>query len=57
MYMLRMMLKIYDIMYMLRDHCHTTEKYRASTHRDCNINVKLNHKISIVFYNLKNYDS
>ena len=26
-------------------------------HRDCNINVKLNHKVPIVFYNLKNYDS
>ena len=26
-------------------------------HRDCNINVKLNHKIPVVFQNLKNYDS
>ena len=26
-------------------------------HRDCNINIKLNHKIYIVFHNLKNYDS
>ena len=34
-----------------------TEKYRGSAHGNCNINVKLNHKIPIVFYNLKNYDS
>ena len=32
------------------------EKCRGSAHRDCNINLKLNHKIPIVFYSLKNYD-
>ena len=26
-------------------------------HRDFNINVKSNHKIPVVFHNLKNYDS
>ena len=41
----------------VRDHCHITGKYRGSAHRDCNINLKLNHKIAIVFHNLKNYDS
>ena len=41
----------------LRDHCHITGKYRDSANRDCNINVKLNHKIPIVLHNLKNYDS
>ena len=40
----------------VRDHCHITGKYRGSAHRDCNINLKLNHKIPIVFHNLKNYD-
>ena len=25
--------------------------------RDCNINVKLNHKIPVAFHNLKKYDS
>ena len=40
----------------VRDHCHITGKYRDSAHRDCNINLKLNHKIPIVFHNLKNYD-
>ena len=30
---------------------------QKSTHRDCNINLKLNHKITGVFYNLENSDS
>ena len=41
----------------LRYHCHITGKYRGSAHRDCNINVKLNHKIPAIFHNLKNYNS
>ena len=41
----------------VRDHCHITAKYRDSTHRDCNINVKLNHKIPVKFHSLKHYDS
>ena len=36
----------------VRDHCHITGKYRVSAHRDCNINVKLNHKTPVVFHNL-----
>ena len=28
---------------------HITENYRGSVHRDCNINVKLDHKISVDF--------
>ena len=39
------------------DHCHITQKYRDSAHRDYNINLKLNHKIPVVFHNLKSYDS
>ena len=41
----------------VRDHCHITEKYRKSAHRDCTVNVKSNHKIPSIFHNLKNYDS
>ena len=41
----------------VRDHCHITGKHRGSAHRDWNINVKLNHTISVVFQNQKNYDS
>ena len=37
----------------LRDHCHITGSYRDSAHRDCNINLKLNHKMPVVFHNLK----
>ena len=43
----------------IRNNSHITGKYnyRGSAHRDCNINFNLNHKISIVFHSLKNYDS
>ena len=40
----------------IRNHCHTTRKYRCSAHRDCDINVKLNHKTPAVFHNLKHHD-
>ena len=40
----------------VRDHSHFTRKYRGSAHRDCNIDLRLNHKIPI-FHNLNNYDS
>ena len=29
----------------VRYHCHVTGKYRGSAYRDCNNDVKLNHKI------------
>ena len=41
----------------VRDLYHITGKYRGFGQRDCNINGKLNHKMSIVYHNLKNYDS
>ena len=41
----------------VRDDCHITEKYRGSSHRNVNINLKLSHKISVVFHNLKSYGS
>ena len=41
-----------DINAKVRDHCHITRKYKGSAHRDCNITLKLNHKITIVFRNL-----
>ena len=39
----------------IRDHCHITGKYRGSAHRDCNIDVKLNHKIPVIFHNYDSY--
>ena len=41
----------------VRDQCHISGKYRGSPHKDCNINVKLNHEIRVVFHNLNHYDS
>ena len=41
----------------VRDHCPITGKFRGSAHRDNHINVNLNHKIPVVFHNLKDYDS
>ena len=35
----------------VRDHCYITEKYRGSAHRECRINLKLNHKIPVVSHN------
>ena len=36
--------------------CHITGKYRSFAHSNCNINLKLNDKIPVVFHNVKNYD-
>ena len=38
----------------VRDQSHVTGKLKGSAHRDCNITVKLNHKIPVVFHTLKN---
>ena len=37
----------------VRDHCHITGQCRRPAHRDSVINLKLNHKIPVVFHNLK----
>ena len=37
----------------VRDYCHISGKYRGSAHRDCNFILRLNHKIPVVFHNLK----
>ena len=41
----------------MQDHCHFTGKYRGSTHRERNINIKLNHNVPVVFHNVQSYDS
>ena len=41
----------------VRNHYYVTWKYIGSANRDCNIKVKLSHKVLVVFRNLKNYDS
>ena len=37
----------------IRDPCHISGKYRGSADRDYNINLRLNHKVPIVFHNQK----
>ena len=37
----------------VRAHCHITGKYTGSVYIDCNINIRLNHKIPVVFHNPK----
>ena len=41
----------------VRDHCHITGKYRAAAHYSCNINLKIRKNFSVIFHNLKGYDS
>ena len=41
----------------VRYHCHITGKYRGTAHWICNANLKLSKKVSIIFNNLKGYDS
>ena len=38
----------------VRDHFHITGKYRGPAHRDCKINLNLNHKILSYFTTSKN---
>ena len=37
----------------VRYHCHVTGKYRGSLHKNCNINVKKNHKIQTTWWLVK----
>ena len=41
----------------MENHCRIHGIYRGSGHKDCKINIKLNHKIPIVFHGPENYDS
>ena len=41
----------------VRNRCHITGKYRGYANKECNIKIKVNHKIPIVFHNIKNYSS
>jgi len=41
----------------VRDHCRVTGKYRGSAHESCILNFELTDKISVIFHNLRGYDS
>ena len=41
----------------VRDHCHITGKYRGAAHNACNLKLRLNPSIPVVFHNLQGFDS
>ena len=41
----------------VRGHDHVTVKYRGSAHGDCNISLNLTKRVSVIFHNLRGYDS
>ena len=41
----------------VRDHCHSTSKFRGAAQWDFNINFQLTKKVLVIFHNLKGYDT
>ena len=41
----------------VRDHCHLSGKYRGAACNDCNLNLRMKPEVSVVFHNLRGYDS
>ena len=41
----------------VRDQDHITGRYRGTAHRSCNVNLNLAKNVSVIFCNLKGYDS
>ena len=41
----------------VREQCHITGEYRGAAHNACNLKLRLNPSIPVVFHNLQGYDS
>ena len=41
----------------VRGNCHATGRFRSAAHRSCNINLQLTKRVSVIFHNLRSYDS
>ena len=40
-----------------KDHCHITGFYRGSSHYLCYLNLRISKKLTVIFHNLRGYDS
>ena len=45
--------KLIENDYKVRDHCHISGKYRGAAHWSCNVDLKINKKLVMIFHNLK----
>ena len=41
----------------VRDHCHSTGKYRGAAHNACNLNCRKPLLLPVIFHNLQGYDA
>ena len=46
----------YELYHKVRNHCHSTGKFRGAAHNICNLRYNIPNKIPIVFHNGSKYD-